>query len=66
MFWQLTRPKIEGWFDLKLREFVEAENQNQKLSMSHWLDRYIHDSPREWFFCEFFVFLNEWLTNFAK
>ena len=64
MFWHLTRPEIEGWFDLKLREFAEAENQSLKLSKSHWLDIYIYDCPHEWFFCEFLVILCEWFTKF--
>ena len=34
--------------------------------MGHWLDRYIHDGPHEWFFCEFPVLLHEWLAKFAK
>ena len=34
--------------------------------MSHWLDRYIHDSPHEWFFCEFYVLLLEWLVKFTS
>ena len=66
MFWHPTQPKIEGWFDLKLREFAVAENQNPKLLTGHWLDRYIHDGPHEWFFCEFPVLLQEWLAKFTK
>ena len=66
MFWHLTSLEIEGWFDLKLQEFVEAENQNPKLSTSHWLDRYIHDDPHNWFFCEFLVLLHELLVRFTK
>ena len=27
---------------------------------------YIHDGPREWFFCEFPVLLQEWLAKFTK
>ena len=65
MFWHPTRPEIEGWFDLKLRAFVEAKNQNPKLLTSKWLDRYIHDGPHEWFFCEFPIILYEWLVKFA-
>ena len=34
--------------------------------MGHWLDRYIHDGPHEWFFCEFPVLLQEWLAKFTK
>ena len=34
--------------------------------MGNWLDRYIHDGPHEWFFCEFPVILHEWLGNFAS
>ena len=66
MFWHLTQPKIEGWFDLKLREFVEAKNKNPKLSTSNWLDRYIHDGPHKWFFCDFLVVLYEWMENFTS
>ena len=65
MFWHPTRPEIEEWFGLKLQEFAEIENQNPKLSMSNWLDRYIHDGPHEWFFCEFPVILYECLAKFA-
>ena len=66
MFWHLTRPEIEGWFDLKLREFAKAENQNLKMLMSHQLDRQIHDGPHECFFCEFPILLHEWLTKFTS
>ena len=66
MFWHPTRSEIEGWFDLKLWEFVEAENKNPKLSTGHWLDRYIHDGPHEWLFCEFPILLQEWLIKFTK
>ena len=66
MFWHLTRLEIEGWFDLKLREYAEAKNQNLKLLTGHWLDRYIHDGPHEWLFCEFHVLLHEWLAKFTS
>ena len=66
MLWHMTQSDIEGWFDLKLREFAESENQNPKLSTSHWLYIYIHDGPHEWFFCEFPVLLHEWLANFTS
>ena len=66
MFWNSNQLEIEGWFDLKLREFTEAENKNPKLSMGDWLDRYIYNGPHECFFCEFIVLLHEWLENFSK
>ena len=66
MFWHPTQSKIEGWCDLKLQDFAKAENQNPKLSTGHWLDRYIHDGPHEWFFCEFPILLQEWLEKFTK
>ena len=66
MFWHPNQLEIEGWFDLKLWEFAKAENQNPKLSTGHWLDRYIHDGPHEWFFCEFHVLLHEWLEKFTS
>ena len=66
MFWHLTRPDIEGWFDLKLREFAKAENENLKMLMSHQLDRYIHDGPHECLFCEFPILLHEWLAKFTS
>ena len=66
MFLHQTRPEIEGWFDLKLREFAEAKNQNSKMSTRNWLDRYIHDGPHEWFFCDFPIILYEWLLKFTS
>ena len=66
MFWHPNRLEIEGWFDLKLQEFVEDENQNPNLSMSHWLDIYIHEGPHKCFFCEFPVVLYDWLENFTS
>ena len=66
MSWHPSQSNIQGWFDVKLWEFTEVGNQNPKLSMGHWLDRYIHDDPHEWFFCEFLVLLHEWLTKFTK
>ena len=30
------------------------------------MDRYIHNGPHEWFFCEFHVLLQEWLANFTN
>ena len=66
MFWHLTRLKIEEWFGLKQREFLETENQNTKPSTGNWLDRYIHNSPHEWFLCEFPIILYEWLEMFIS
>ena len=66
MFWHLSRPEIEEWFGLKLEEFAKIVNQNLKLSTGNWLDRYIHDGPHEWFFCEFHVVLYEWLEKFTS
>ena len=65
MFWHPNRPEIEGWFDLKLWEFAEAENQNMRLLMSNRLDRYIHNGPHKWLFCEFPILLHEWLVKFT-
>ena len=44
MFWHPTHLDIEGWFGLNLWEFAEAENQNPKLSMGNWLDKYMMQS----------------------
>ena len=66
MFWHPTRLEIEGWFDLKLWHLAKVEYQTPNLSTSQWLDRYIHDGPHEWFFCEFLVLLQEWLAKFTK
>ena len=63
--WHSTRPKIQDWFDQKLWEFAEVENQNPKLTMDKWLERYIHDNPHEYFFCEFPIILYEWLEQFT-
>ena len=30
-----------------------------------WLERYIHDSPHEYFFCKFPIILYEWLSRFT-
>ena len=58
--------QIEDWFDLKLWEFAETENQNPKLSINNWLVRYyIHDGTHEWFFFEFPIILHEWLERFT-
>ena len=53
MLWHPNRSEIDGWFDLKLREFAKAENWNPKLSMGHWLDRHIRNGPHEWFFVNY-------------
>ena len=66
MFWHPTQLEIEEWFGLKLPEFAETENQNPKLSMRNWLERYIHNGPHEWFFCEFPIILYEWLAKFTS
>ena len=66
MFWNPNQLKIEEWFGLKLREFAETKNHNLKLSTGNWLDRFIHDGPHEWFFCEFPVILYEWLAKFTS
>ena len=55
------KTKIEEWFDLKLQEFAEIENQNMNLLTPRWLNRYIYDDPYEWLFCEFSVVLYEWI-----
>ena len=66
MFWHPTQLEIEDWFDQKLWDFTETENQSPKLLTNQCLARYIHDGPHEWYFCEFLVLLHEWLTKFAK
>ena len=66
MFWHPTRPEIEEWFGIKLKDFAEAENQNLKLSTSNWLDRYIHDCPHELFFYDFPIILHEWMAKLAS
>ena len=65
MLWTLTKPGIQDWFDLRLREFAEAENQNLNLVTNAWLARCIHDGPHEWFFCEFPILLYHWLVRFT-
>ena len=62
MLWHLTKLEIQDWFYLRIQEFAEAENQNPKLMIDAWLERYIHDGPHKWFFCEFLVILYEWLA----
>ena len=34
--------------------------------MGHWFDRYIHEDPHKWFFCEFPILLHEWLEKFTS
>ena len=63
--WHPTRPKIQDWFDQRLREFAEAENQNLGLTMDKWLVRYIHDGPHEYFFHDFSIIMYEWLAHFT-
>ena len=63
--WNPTRPKLQDWFDQKLREFAEAENKNLGLKTNNWLVRYIHDGPQEYFFSEFPIILYEWLARFT-
>ena len=62
--WNLTLPKIQDWFDQKLQEFSEVENQNPVLMTDKWLVRNIHDGPHEYIFCEFPIILYEWLVQF--
>ena len=61
--WHSMQLEIQNWFDQKLQEFVEKENQNSRLTVDQWVGRYIHDGPHEWFFCEFPVLLFEWLAK---
>ena len=56
---------VVDWFKLRLREFAEPENQNLKLMTNTWLERYIHNGPHEWFFCDFPIILYEWLARFT-
>ena len=63
--WNPTKPEIKYWFDLKLREFFEAENQTPKLSITNWLARYIYDGAYEWFFYEFPIIMYLWLAWFT-
>ena len=65
MLWHPTKPEIEDWFNPKLQEFTETENQNPKLLTNDWLEKYIHDGAHEWFFCEFPIILYEWLVQFT-
>ena len=59
------RLKIQYWFDQKLEDFDEAENQNPVLMTKKWLERYIHDGPQEYFFSDFPIILYEWLAWFT-
>ena len=63
--WHSTRSEIQDWFDQKLQEFVEEKNQNLGLTIDKWLEKYIHDGPHEYFFCEFPIILYEWLAQFT-
>ena len=63
--WHLTRLEIQGWFDQKLEEFAEGENQNLGLTTNKWLEKYMHNGPQEYFFCEFHIILYERLAHFT-
>ena len=63
--WHPIRPKIQDWFNQKLQEFSEAENQNPRLMTDKWLARDIHEGPHEYFFFEFTIILYEWLAKFT-
>ena len=62
MLWHLMELEIQDWFDLKIREFTKKENQNPRLTMDQWLEKYMHDGPHEYFFSEFRIILYEWLV----
>ena len=63
--WHPERPEIQDWFDQKLQEFAEVENQNPGLTTDKWLAIYIHDGPHEYFFSEFLIILYKWLVRFT-
>ena len=65
MLWHLAKLEIQDWFDLRLREFIEAKNQNLRMMTNAWLARYIHDGPHKWIFYEFPIILYEWLARFT-
>ena len=62
MLWHLMKQEIHDWFNLRLQEFIEVENKNPKLMTDALLERYIHDSPHEWFLYEFLIILYECLA----
>ena len=55
--WHLTRSKIQDWFDQKIWEFIEKENQNPRMTTDKWLEEYMHNGPHEYFFYEFIIIL---------
>ena len=59
------RLEIQYWFEQKLWEFAEAENQNLGLTIDKWLENYIHDAPQEYFLYELCIMLYEWLAQFT-
>ena len=63
--WNPTLSKIQYWFDQKIQEFDEAENQNPRSMIDKWMERYIHKVPHKLFFCEFPIILYEWLAQFT-
>ena len=65
MLWHSTKPKIQDWFDQKIREFSDKENHNLGQTMNKWLAEYIHDGPHEYFFSEFPIIFYEWSTRFT-
>ena len=65
MLWHPTKPEIQDWVDFKALEFARGESEGSRLIPTQWLNRYLYIYIHEILFCEFPVYLYEWLLRLA-
>lgn len=51
--WYPSKKELQGWIDLKEREFVDQEHINPLLTSEAWLEKYIFTHQYEIFFTSF-------------
>jgi hypothetical protein len=64
--WFPSNTKIEKWIEDQEMDFVEAQNNNPKLSTEYWLQRYIFTDIHEIFFGGIHQELFEWLARLVN
>ena len=65
MLWHPMKPEIQDWVDFKALEFAREESEGSQLIPVEWLDRYLYTDIHDILFCEFPIFLHEWLLMLA-
>ena len=65
-FWHPLKEEIENWVEVKEKEFSEKENQNPRLSIEDWIQRYIFTDLHDIFLATFPSKWHAWLSRLVE